>query len=116
MALIGDVGGFNSAMILVPTYLIGYFSFMMYRWDVTEDMPVKKSGPKASKDSLQIKLSNELNDQSLQKDDVNCLKQEASLFAKPMMSLLKSLCHVKWLCRPDRHIRLQRHQFDMFQG
>ena len=42
MALIGDVGGFNGAMVLLPTYLMSYFSFIMYKWAVTEEMPVKK--------------------------------------------------------------------------
>ena len=65
MALLGDVGGFNSAMILIPTYMIGYFSFITYRWDVTEDMQVKKRDPKATKNSLQTKLSKNYNDQSL---------------------------------------------------
>ena len=42
MTLIGDVGGFNGAMVLLPTYLMSYFSFIMYKWAVTEEMPVKK--------------------------------------------------------------------------
>ena len=117
MALIGDVGGFNSAMILIPTYLIGYFSFITYRWDVTKEMPVKMSDSKASKNNpLLKKLSSNYNEQRLQKDDVKCLRREASLLAKPMMSWLKSLCHVGWLCRPNRRLRLQIQQFDKFEG
>ena len=42
MTLIGDVGGFNGAMVLLPTYLMSYFTFMMYKWAITEDMPIKK--------------------------------------------------------------------------
>ena len=42
MTLIGDVGGFNGAMVLLPTYLMSYFSFVMYKWAITEEMPVKK--------------------------------------------------------------------------
>ena len=42
MTLIGDVGGFNGAMVLLPTYLMSYFSFVMYKWTITEEMPVKK--------------------------------------------------------------------------
>ena len=49
MALIGDVGGFNGAMVLLPTYLMSYFSFIMYKWAVTEEMPVKKGENSATK-------------------------------------------------------------------
>ena len=76
MALIGDVGGFNSAIILIPTYLMSYFSFVMYKWAVTNEMPVKKREHAAShRNPLQAKLCYN-RDQTLTQRDVDCLSQE----------------------------------------
>ena len=42
MTLVGDVGGFNSIVILLPAYLMSYFSFVMYKVAITEEMPIKR--------------------------------------------------------------------------
>ena len=57
MALIGDVGGFNSAMILIPNLLMSYFSFAMYKWAITEEMPVKKTQKMKKRNSMLTKLA-----------------------------------------------------------
>ena len=41
MTLIGDVGGFNGAVIVFPTLLLSVFSERMYRKAIAEDMPHK---------------------------------------------------------------------------
>ena len=40
--LLGDLGGFNSAIILLPTYLMTLYGERMFNKSVYEEMPVKK--------------------------------------------------------------------------
>ena len=42
MTLIGDVGGFNSAIILFPTFIMSFFSSRIFDSSVYSDMPKKK--------------------------------------------------------------------------
>ena len=41
MTLIGDVGGFNGAILIVPTFLMGIYSSMMYLSAVLSEIPIK---------------------------------------------------------------------------
>ena len=52
----GDVGGFNGAMVLLPTYLMSYFTSMMYKWAITEELPIKKKENAPTQNSLQAKM------------------------------------------------------------
>ena len=106
MTLIGDVGGFNGAMVLLPTYLLSYFSFVMYKWTITEEMPVKKKDNTPTRTNpLQAKLQDN-RVQTINQHDVNCLKREAKLISQPTTSWLKSLFHVGCICKNDREMRL----------
>ena len=51
MILIGDVGGFNGSMVMIPTYFMSYISAIMYKWSVTNEMPVKKKNRRSQVDS-----------------------------------------------------------------
>ena len=46
MTLVGDVGGFNGAAIIFPLYFLSFFSEMMFKQAVAEDMPVKVKSSK----------------------------------------------------------------------
>ena len=51
MILIGDVGGFNGSMVMIPTYFMSYISAIMYKWSVTNEVPVKKKSRRSRADS-----------------------------------------------------------------
>ena len=42
MMMVGDIGGFNSAVIVVPTLFMSYYSSLMYQYEVTSEIPIKK--------------------------------------------------------------------------
>ena len=42
MQLIGDVGGFNSAIVLFPTVIMGFYSAHSFEKSISSDIPVKK--------------------------------------------------------------------------
>ena len=42
MTLIGDIGGFNSAILVFPVFLMAWYSERMYQSSVYQELPVKK--------------------------------------------------------------------------
>ena len=40
--LLGDVGGFNGAIIIFPTYLMSWYASRMFVSSIAADMPMKK--------------------------------------------------------------------------
>ena len=49
MMLIGDVGGFNGAALLLPVFLMSPYSERMYKWAISSEVPVKRKLNKSSK-------------------------------------------------------------------
>ena len=41
MMLVGDLGGFNSAVYLLPNFLMGFISQLIFKWAVASAFPVK---------------------------------------------------------------------------
>ena len=41
MTMLGDVGGFNEAVIIFPSIIVAYFSERMYRKEIAGEIPVK---------------------------------------------------------------------------
>ena len=48
MTLIGDIGGFNSAILIFPVFLMAWYSERMYQSSVYQELPVKKKNQKSS--------------------------------------------------------------------
>ena len=48
MILIGDIGGFNGAIIMFPAFLLAWYSERMYQSSVYQELPVKKKIRRAS--------------------------------------------------------------------
>ena len=44
--LIGDVGGFNAAIIILPTYVMAFYNKRMYEGSISEEIPARKSKKK----------------------------------------------------------------------
>ena len=43
LTLIGDLGGFNGAIIILPAYIMSKYSEKMYTADIMEEIPVSKT-------------------------------------------------------------------------
>ena len=41
MTMLGDLGGFNSIVYLFPSFLMGYFSQLVFKWTVANSYPIK---------------------------------------------------------------------------
>ena len=80
MTLLGDFGGFNGSMVMIPTFLMSYISSIMYKLAITVDMPIKKKGRSqnaASYSSLVSKVLSNNDQASLSTKDVATLTREA---------------------------------------
>ena len=54
--LLGDVGGFNSAIFIFPTFLMSHYSSRMYNSSVSTEIPVKKKNKIKQQNDLTSKL------------------------------------------------------------
>ena len=52
MTLIGDIGGFNSAVLIFPTFLLSWYNKKMFSASLYEELPVKKKKSKANSYSI----------------------------------------------------------------
>ena len=79
MTLLGDFGGFNGSMVMIPTFLMSYISSIMYKLAITEDMPIKRKGrpQNDSSSSLVSKVLSNNDQASLSTKDVATLTREA---------------------------------------
>ena len=41
-SLLGDVGGFNGAIIIFPSYFMSWYAARRFNSSIYEDMPIKK--------------------------------------------------------------------------
>ena len=57
--MIGDIGGFNSAITIFPSIVMGWYSSRMFQASMYQDVNIKKKQKSKDKNSLQKKLSSE---------------------------------------------------------
>ena len=79
LTLASDVGGFNGAIVIIPTYLMSFYSLRMFNASLLEEMPVRKNKKKTRSkkiNNLKKKLSNGTQGEALDKEDVNDLYRE----------------------------------------
>ena len=46
MELLGDIGGFNSAIIIFPSFFLSFYSSLMFHQTVGEELPTRKTNQK----------------------------------------------------------------------
>ena len=57
MTLIGDIGGFYSAIILLPAFFMSFYSNYMYKQSLHQELPVRKNKKTKKPSSLHEKLT-----------------------------------------------------------
>ena len=112
LILIGDIGGFQGAIFMIPAFFLSFYSPKMFEKSLLEDMPIKKKQHKRRRNrqhngdsSLGERLEN--GQGTLQDGDVIGLIQEMSLMQTVKIGFWETLCHVKSLCGKNRRVKLQ---------
>ena len=116
MTLIGDVGGFNAAIILLPAYVMSYYSARMYEESISQEIPVRRppKNPRGSQSphgqTLKERLkSTDAGNDTLEIKDVRELYENVSrtFFLKPdyMRAFLDCL---KICCKQSKEAKLRK--------
>ncbi len=50
--LLGDIGGFNGAIMIFPAYLMSFYSSRMYQNEISEELPVRNAQQERGKKPL----------------------------------------------------------------
>ena len=83
MTLIGDIGGFVSAILIIPTLIVKFYNAKMYLASIYKELPVKDLAEKGSCKMI-FPIGHKLGD----KDIVN-ITEEAKMMKKPTTSLFR---------------------------
>ena len=76
MTLIGDVGGFNGAIILFPAFIMSFYSSHMFSSSLYSKFPVKRKKLTNSKNQNALQRKLIATGQQLNKEDIQILKSE----------------------------------------
>ena len=71
LTLIGDIGGFNGAIIILPTYLMSFYSSRMYQASVYSEMPVR-----SRKKRRETRPDRDLRSQLLSSEEIGALTKD----------------------------------------
>ena len=119
LTLASDVGGFNGAIVIIPTYLMSFYSLRMFNASLLEEMPVRKNKKKTRSkkiNNLKKKLSNGTQGETLDKVDVNDLYRKLQQTTIAMKTqFFKSLCFFKLFCKNDRELRFRKRAESLFE-
>ena len=94
--MIGDLGGFNGAIILFPAYFMSLYSSLMFQKDTTEEAPVYNHAPK---DHKKPKSKHELSkkvlegQETLSQEDVRNIFEQVKRISRHSIPFWSSLCN-----------------------
>ena len=90
MQLLGDVGGFNAIVTLVPAYFMSFYSQSMFTTSVSSKMHIKDK----RKQSKRMKLKEKVDSRAqLDADDVKSLSEEIGSAKLLSSAWAKGLCY-----------------------
>ena len=112
MVLIGDIGGFQGAIVLIPAFFLSFYTPKMYEASLLSDMPIKKpkQGRRSQNRNDEPPLEERLQhggQETLQDGDVISLIQEMALIKTVKTGFWETLCHVTMLCGKNRRVMLR---------
>ena len=83
MILIGDIGGFSGAIIMLPSLFMSWYSSKMFSASILLVTPIKNKNVWKSKSKVLYGLST---NESLTKEDIESLEKELTVYEKCKIS------------------------------
>lgn len=109
MKVIGDIGGFNGAIVMFPAFFLSFFSPKMFEGSLLMDVPVKRRGPKRKNpNSLDKRLARGQDVGTLDQGDVESILEELSLTTKIKIKLYRTLCYFKSFVGKSKQAKLRK--------
>lgn len=114
MALLGDFGGFNDGVVLLPTFFLTMYSSRMFMRSNGGDLPTKqKRKPRSTSSDLTIQKFAEMAESVaaaptvVTRDDAEQLAKESERMSNSMTPWCLSMCYTKKLCGRKRAMDAQ---------
>ena len=115
MILMGDIGGFSSTLLLLPTIIMNFYSSRSFIWETAKDILIKENQPNKPKEPNDLQKRLTLGTK-LSTEDVLVLGKEVDQVKQQKISWLKSIFFIKCLCKRDRRaMHLQKKSFENFE-
>ena len=116
MEALGDFGGFNDGVLIIPAILMHIYSSKMYLQALFSLLPVKKIKISGARKRMKDKLNEGSSSPfELTEADAQMLAKESGRVRLQTNSWLSNLCFVKCICRKSRGMRLQEKAIAQFE-
>ena len=97
--VLGDVGGFNGAIVIFPAYIMSYYSQQMYNKSVAAETPIRRP-KRRNKQKKPFSVPEKVLDgqQSVTQPELTGIYQQVKLITRQKVPYWKSLCYFANLC------------------
>lgn len=100
--LAGDVGGFNGAVIIFPTFFLAFYSQKMFEQQIASEFTTRKTKRSSSSPNptrLRAQIENgQVPDTGLSESDVNCLYGQASKVKSLKTEFWRAVSRIFYSC------------------
>ena len=118
--MLGDIGGFWGAIILVPTSFMSYYSGQMFNASLQSEIPVKKQRKRQKEPQMnqqqtvkeRILMGQSI--EALQSADLREVYEEVKQTQPFHSSFFKALFYLKFCCKKDRQTRISEKVSERF--
>ena len=121
LTLIGDIGGFQGAIFMIPAFLMSFYTPKMFEASLLSEITVKKPKKQGKRSKNRRRDEPPLEERLvngqgiLNSDDVADLIHEMALVKKVMTGFWETLCHVKRCCGKNRRVKLREKTAEKYQ-
>ena len=118
MEVLGDFGGFNDGIMLIPAILMGIYSNKMFLQNLFSLLPIKKKKKTTGRDMMNEKCNADQASFALTGADTKHLVEESGRVKFKRNSWLLNLCFIKCLCKKKRRrgMLLQAKAIEVFEA
>ena len=117
MAALGDFGGFNDGIVLIPLVFMQIYSRKMYLQHLFTILPIKRGSHKSKmRKSIEDRFTQDSLPLEISENETAQLAKETERMTFLKNSYFLSLCFSKCLCRKNRSMRLQEKAAEQFHN
>jgi len=115
--VLGDLGGFNGAIVIFPAYIMSYYSQQMYNKSVAAETPIRRAAKRNKQKKSNTTVLEKVLDgqQSVTQPELTSIYQQVKLITRQKVPYWKSLCYFASLCGQDREMRLMKKVTERFE-
>ena len=114
--MLGDVGGFNGAIIILPAYLMAKYSESKYQASIQQEIPSRKTKQRRSKKKNNDGGGGQEEIERISQDDIKGIYKEVlDTLKNTKVRIGESLCYIGFLCKKSREKRMREKAAERFE-